>query len=265
MNQRDLALQKEVKNLFYGTGFKLTDDEKKRLLKISPEFKDHFTAIEKICEAYLTWYVLSFEHPTKADFLQRMNGDKNNIGYIGRLKKSLEANVNLMEIMAGPDGLLQPNVSLPLFEAIENTIEQIKLAIKEAETEIKKYVTKRKAQSSPNYLLVGELAALYFKIIGSEPTRINPIYCSSSCPSEKSPIADIIKILDPRLKCGPCTGYIKNTILARKEDDITALEEKAVPDLGEGYSLERRRKVFNAQIDKDIIAQKGKFGLPFSS
>lgn len=168
--------------------------------------------------------------------------------------------------MAGPDGLLQPNVSLPLFEAIENTIEQIKLAIKEAETEIKKYVTKRKAQSSPNYLLVGELAALYFKIIGSEPTRINPIYCSSSCPSEKSPIADIIEILDQRLKCGPCTGYIKNTILARKEDDITALEEEeAVPDLGEGYSLERRRKVFNAQIDKDIIAQKGKFGLPFSS
>ncbi|MCK5680669.1 hypothetical protein KAI46_07660 [bacterium] len=90
MNQRDLALQKEVKNLFYGTGFKLTDDEKKRLLKISPEFKDHFTAIEKICEAYLTWYVLSFEHPTKADFLQRMNGDKNNIGYIGRLKKALK-------------------------------------------------------------------------------------------------------------------------------------------------------------------------------
>jgi len=192
--------------------------------------------VEKICSYYLYWCDFMSGRPKKANALQYLNGDKKRAGYIAKLKKSFEANIDLMKTFDEASPWLTMHRSDPLFTSLKKTNAQLLIAIKRANRQAgnrptslsqfpaseqiakmekiiaNDYPTNRSQKVIAELYLVDALADLYLEVTGYEVTRNNPY----GLPGE-SPLADIVKILDGVLDCGPCTGVIKKVIRTRRE------------------------------------------------
>ena len=208
--------QKWTQDALHNHPVNLTSDQKARLLEAVPELENHLIDIEKICSGFLYGREIMSTRQSKADAMLYFYGDKNEVGYIAKLKRSLESNFDLMQTFDKASPWLTMHRSGPLFTSLKAVNAQLIIAIKKAEEQAQDYRTNRSQASVPEHYLVMALCDLYHEITGLEVTRRNPTPTHHARP-EQSPIADIIKILHQSINCGPCTGHITKAIRTIKE------------------------------------------------
>jgi hypothetical protein len=193
--------------------FELTTNQKKQLKEILPE--KFFPEIEKICSCYLYWRLEFDSRPTKKEALLYLDGRKADSGLIEKLQKCSDANKELWTALYNVPKWLPGGQADAIRDGMKQTLPHVDMMLKQM-IGSRDYKTNKSQGGTPEYYLVDALADLYFEATGVEVVRNNPTPTNPS-PPEQSPIADIIKILDPYLNCGPCTGCISKIIRTRKE------------------------------------------------
>jgi len=187
--------------------FKLSLEQKQQL-KNASEWANP-SDVEEVCRDFLFMQEFMKGRPSKKEIMADLND------MTAKLKTCLTANLELMKTIDNSNPWM-PCIkkNTPMFDRLKKINGELLQRIKMIETF--DYPTNKNQQSLPEYFLLFGLFDLYFKATGREATRINPTDTDPDH-SEQSPIADIIKILEPSLNCGPCTGLIPKVIRTRKE------------------------------------------------